>query len=166
MIPTPTYFFHRSNTKSYHPTTTVRKYEPLQSPSFHLVASTRQIRSTCFTPESRNRKIDWLQEISNDSNSHWHLCNQLQPYPSQPHFSRKIHLLIKTVFIGPSHMESPTGLSQAPLKHYFPTFHCGTSSFCCLPIFSSLESVSDNNHKFAIRDHVRVPMFWLCDVCG
>ena len=51
-------------------------------------------------------------------------------------------------------MESPTGLSQAPLKHYFPTFHCGTSSFCCLPIFSSLESEFDNNHKIVVPDYV------------
>ena len=36
-------------------------------------------------------------------------------------------------------MESPTGLSQAPAKHYLATFQYGISYLYCLPIFSSLE---------------------------
>ena len=36
-------------------------------------------------------------------------------------------------------MQSLTGLSQAPLKQCFSTFHYRTSSFCYFPIFSSLE---------------------------
>ena len=43
--------------------------------------------------------------------------------------------MYSTVSTGPSHMESPTGFSQAPLKQSFPTFHYRTSSLCCLPIF-------------------------------
>ena len=37
-------------------------------------------------------------------------ATSIQPYPSQPNLSRRTHLLIKTVSIGPSHMECPTGL--------------------------------------------------------
>ena len=63
----------------------------------------------------------------------------MQPYPSQTHLSRGTHLLIKTVSIGPSYKERPTGFSQAPFKHHFLTFYYRTSSFCCLPIFFPLE---------------------------
>ena len=66
-------------------------------------------------------------------------ATRMQPYPSQSHLSRETHLLLKTVSIGPSHMESSTGFSQAPLKQHFPTFHYRTSYFCCFPIFFSLE---------------------------
>ena len=66
-------------------------------------------------------------------------ATNMQSYPSQPHLSRGAHILIKTVSIGSSHMESPTGPSQASLKQHLPTFHYRTSSLCCLSIFSSLE---------------------------
>ena len=63
----------------------------------------------------------------------------MQPYPTQPHLTRGTYLLIETVSIGLSHMEWPTGFSQASHKQIFPTFHYRTSSFCWLPICPSLE---------------------------
>ena len=63
----------------------------------------------------------------------------MQTYASQPPLSTRTHLLIKTISIRSSHMESPTWLSQVPPQAAFPTFHYRTSSFCCLSIFSSLE---------------------------
>ena len=65
----------------------------------------------------------------------------MQPYPSQSHLSKATHLLIKTIYIGPSRMESPTGFSQDPFKRRIPTFHYKISSFCCVPIFSLLEAL-------------------------
>ena len=35
-----------------------------------------------------------------------------------------------------------------PLKQHFPTFHYRTSSFCCQPIFSSLEPSKPMKSKF------------------
>ena len=43
----------------------------------------------------------------------------MQPYPNQPHPSRGTQLLLKTVSIGPSHMDSPTRLSQAAFLQIF-----------------------------------------------
>ena len=37
------------------------------------------------------------------------------------------------------HGESQKTFTSYYLKRYFPTFHCRTSSFCCLPICSALE---------------------------
>ena len=45
-----------------------------------------------------------------------------QPYPSQPHLSRWTNLLIKTVFIALSHMESPTWFLQDPSSSISPHF--------------------------------------------
>ena len=73
------------------------------------------------------RTLQWQQEP----------C--MQPYPNQSQLSKWTHILIKIVSIGPPHMESPTGFSQAPLKWHFPKFHNRMSSFCYLPIFSLLE---------------------------
>ena len=137
--------FHTGTTKKYHPTTTVQQQEPTPpSPHFHLIASTSQIISTCFTPESpflffkayiitthiNGSKNSEMVAIATDT-----FATSIQPYPSQPHLLRGTELLIKTVSIGLSHMERPTGFPQAPLKQYFPTFHYRTFSFCCLTIF-------------------------------
>ena len=115
------------------------------STHFHLAASTTQhllhprILPSSFLGIRQHNPYRWLQELSNGSNSHWHLCNQYATLSQhQPHLSRGPHLLINTISIRLSHMGSPTGLSQAPLKQHFPTFHYRTSSFCCLPIFSLL----------------------------
>ena len=116
--PAPT-DLHTGTTKNYHPTTTVQQQEPVPpSPHFHLVATTRQIISTCLTPEppllffwayintTRNggSKNSTMIAIVTDT-----FATSMQPYPSQPHLSRRTHLLLKTVSIGLSHMESPTG---------------------------------------------------------
>ena len=46
--------FHTSTTKNYHPAPTVHQQEPkIPTPHLHLVASVKQIPSTCITPESR-----------------------------------------------------------------------------------------------------------------
>ena len=50
-----------------------------------------------------------------------------------------IDQMYSVVSIGWPRMESPTEFSQAPLKQRFLTFHYRNSSFCCLPIFSSLQ---------------------------
>ena len=69
---------HTGTTKKYHPATTVHQQEPAPlSPHFHLVASTRQIRNTSFTPEypllftrhTSTQPIKWLQKLSNGSSS-------------------------------------------------------------------------------------------------
>ena len=67
-------------------------------------------------------------------------ATSMHPYPSQLYLSKGTHLLVKTVSIGLLLIESPTGFSQAPLKQHSPTVHYRTSSFCCLPIYFSLES--------------------------
>ena len=59
-------------------------------------------------------------------------ATSMQLYPRQPHLSRGTDLLMKTISIRLWHMESPTGLSQAPFKMRFPKVHYRTSSFCCL----------------------------------
>ena len=93
-------------------------------------------RITTQPQQSTNNPHWWLQELSNGSNSQWHLRNQYVTL-SQPTYplTRGTHLLIK-IF---SHMESPKGLLQAPLEQCFPTFHYGTFFFFWLTIFSSLE---------------------------
>ena len=63
----------------------------------------------------------------------------MQPYPSQSHLSKVTDLLIKTIYIGPSGMESLTVFSQDPLKRRISTFHYKISSFCCVPTLSLLE---------------------------
>ena len=138
--------FHAGTNKNYHPTTTVHQQEPDPlSPHFHLVASTRQIPGTWFTPESS--LLFFNNTGHNNGSKNWAMvvvatntfATSMQHYPSQPHLSRGTQFLIKTVSIGLSHMETPTWFLQAPLKQYFPTFHYRTPSFCFLLIFSSLE---------------------------
>ena len=111
------------------------------SSHFHLVASTRQIPSTCFTQESPlllfqahistthkdSSKNSAMVTIATDT-----FATSMQLYPRQPHLSRGTDLLMKTISIRLWHMESPTGLSQAPFKMRFPKVHYRTSSFCCL----------------------------------
>ena len=63
----------------------------------------------------------------------------LKTYPSQSYLSRGNHLLMKTISIGPSHMESSTGFSQGPLKQRFATFDNRTISFCCFLSYCSSE---------------------------
>ena len=63
----------------------------------------------------------------------------MQPYLSQHHLSRGTHLLIKTVSIGSSHTESPTGLSQVHLKQHFPCFTIEPLLSVSSPIFPSFE---------------------------
>ena len=143
--PNPT-DFHTGTTKNQHSTTTVHQQLAPPSPHFPLVASTRQIPSTYFTLESL--LLFWtyrkeLQELSSGSNSHWHLCQYAtlsQPTWS-PHLSRGTHLLAKTVSIGSLYMQSPTGLSQAPLKQYFPTFHYKIFFFLFPPHFFFLRTL-------------------------
>ena len=50
-----------------------------------------------------------------------------------------IDQMYSVVSIGWPRMESPTEFSQDPLKQRFLAFHYRNSSFCCLPIFSSLQ---------------------------
>ena len=121
--PAPT-DFHTGTTKNYHPTTTAEQQELAPpSPHFHLVASTRQMVSTCFTPESTLLFFEtFINTTRNDGSKNSKMvaiatdtsATSMQPYPSQPYLSRGIHLLIKAVSIGLSHMESPTGFSQDP----------------------------------------------------
>ena len=132
--------FHTGTTKKYHPATTVHQQQPVPpSPHFHLFASTRQICSTWFTPESSLQPIKLLQELSSCSSSRWNLCNQYATL-SQQTWRRKRDLPFnkdsfhRTI----THGESPAEFSQA-LKWCFSAFHYWTSSFCFLPIFSSLE---------------------------
>ena len=66
-------------------------------------------------------------------------ATSMQPNPSQPHLSRGTHLLIKKVSIGSSHMVSPTGLSQVPLKQHFAFFTKEPLLSVASPIFSSFE---------------------------
>ena len=62
-------------------------------------------------------------------------ATSMQPYLSQPtSYIKRDQILIKTVFIGPSHTESPTGFSQVLPKQYFPTFYHRNFLFCYLPI--------------------------------
>ena len=77
--------FHTGTSKKYYPTTTVHQQEPARPfPHFRLVTSTRQIHSTCFSPESpiffsRHTSIQpvkWLQKLINSSSSHCHFCDQ------------------------------------------------------------------------------------------
>ena len=148
--------FHTGTTKNYNPTTTIQQQEPTPlSTHFHLVASTGQIPSTCVTPESpllffktyintihnHGSKDSAMVAIATDT-----YATSMQPYPSQPQLSRGTNLLIKTVSVRPSYMESPTGFSEAPLKQHFPTFHYKTSSFS---FFSS--SFQLPSHFFFIR---------------
>ena len=118
--------FHTNTTKKYQPATTVHQQELTpSSPHFHLVASTRQIRSTYFTSESpltfsrhtAIQPIKWLRKLSKGSSSHLQFCDQYATI-SQPM----------------SHGQNLTGFSQT-LKRRFPVFHFRTSSFCFFPIF-------------------------------
>ena len=60
--------------------------------------------------------------------------------------------IYSTVSTGPLYMGSPTGFSEvSPLKSCFPTFHYGTSSFCCLHIFLHENPTSPSNrHKISV----------------
>ena len=112
--PSPT-DFHTGTIKKYHPVITVYQQEPDPSSlHFHLVAFTRQIRSTCFTPESPllfSLSIHQCNPLNGSKNSAMvavatnTFATSMPPYPSQPHVSRGTHLLIKTVYMGPSHTE-------------------------------------------------------------
>ena len=88
--------FHKGTTKKYHPATTVHQQEPIPPFShFHLVTSTRYIRTTCSTPESplfssrhtSIQSIKWLQKLSNGSSSR-------NPYPTPRNKSTRQMTLI------------------------------------------------------------------------
>ena len=106
------------------PRITTQPQQPNNKNSLHhLHTSTRQMISTCFTPESPLPFFEaYISTTRNDGSKNSKMvaiatdtsATSMQPYPSQPYLSRGIHLLIKAVSIGLSHMESPTGFSQDP----------------------------------------------------
>ena len=97
---------------------------------FHLVASTRQIPTIYFTPESPlllfyacirtthkdGSKNSAMVEIATDT-----FAKSMQPYPSQPHLSGGTHILIKTVSKGLSHV-SPLSTVELLLSVSSPFF--------------------------------------------
>ena len=138
--------FHTGASKNCHPNTTVHQQEPAPlSPHFHLVAFTRKTPASASPQNLLSFFQSYINTTRNDGSKNsamaaiewqqtWNLI------PANLTSQRGTHLLIKTVSIGPSRMETPTGLSEAlTFKQRFPTFHYRTSSLCCLPIFSSLE---------------------------
>ena len=87
----------------------------------------RQVVSVLF---SRKKKAE--------NEMKWH---ELKPKSYQA--CTNIHANVSTVSIGPSHMESFTGMFTSSPKQRFPTFYYRTSSFCCALIFSPLEPSKD-----------------------
>ena len=123
--PSPT-DIHTDITKNNLPATTVHQEEPL-SPSahFHLVGSTRQIASTCLTPESH---LLLFRDTS------------IQPKKMALRTQQITHGEFRMIFTSPTPAPPPPPPSSPP-QLVFP--HISLQNlfflFCCLPIFSSLE---------------------------
>ena len=120
---------HTGTTGDYRPATTVHQLEfaPL-SPQFHLVPTIGQIPSTCFTPAD-SPFFFWAYIGTTHNNSSWNsamipiatdiFATSMQPYPSYPYLSWVIHLLIKTVSIGLSQMETSHRPPSSSVTPYF-----------------------------------------------
>ena len=72
----------------------------------------------------------------------------MQLYPNQPHLLTGTHSLTKKVTIGPSHMESPTGFSQAspPSNDVCPHFTI-ESLFLLLPHFFLIRTLQSASKR-------------------
>ena len=121
--------FHTSNTNSYQPTTTVHKQEPLQRlhafnlllpPGKYAAPAPPQNPLFLFSRHTSTQLITIgskkLEMVALSIDTFATSCN---PLPTQPYLSRGDLLLVKTVFIGLPHMESPTDFHK-PHQTLYP----------------------------------------------